>query len=121
MEDLADYQGQLSLNWDGLLPIEQAAMPADKARRLMMETLEQLRDRGSARIWPLYIQVAGNSEESPSGYMIRGFVAARIAQVQVNEQALQLTLQPTVLITNTALTQVSAEANPYVGKVMLIK
>lgn len=121
LQDLADYQGQLSLNWDGLMPVEQAAMPADKARRLMIETLEQLRERGIARVWPLYIQVSGNGDESPSGYMIRGFVAARIAQVQVNEQSLQLTLQPTVLITNTALTQFSAEANPYVGKVMLIR
>lgn len=86
-----------------------------------MDTLEQLRERGIARVWPLYIQVSGNSDENPSGYMIRGFVAARIAQVQVNEQSLQLTLQPTVLITNTALTKLSAEANPYVGKVMLIK
>lgn len=121
LEDLADYQGQLSLNWDGLLPVEQAAMPADKARRLMIDTLEQLRERGIARVWPLYIQVADNSDESPSGYMIRGFVAARIARIQVTEQALQLTLQPTVLITNTALTQLTAEANPYVGKVMLIR
>lgn len=120
--DLQATQGQIELAWDGLLPIEQTAMPGGRQLETMIDLLNRLHESGEARIWPLYVE-AENNDDQPGARlaMIRGFVAARIAAVEKTESYLEITLQPSILITGTAVTSPSGSANPYIGKVKLIR
>lgn len=120
--DLQPTQGQLELSWDGMLPVEESAMPGGKQLEKMIELLTQLHTSGEARIWPLYVPGESNEDEPNGNYvMVRGFVAARVASIEKTESHLEVILQPTVLITGTALTKPAAVANQYLGKVKLVR
>lgn len=120
--DLQDSQGQLELGWDGFLPMSEAAMPVGRSFESMIETLSVLQASGEARIWPLFVPAENNDEQAvSSAVMVRGFVVARIANIEKTDTYLAITLQPTLLITGTALTKPAAAVNQYLGKVKLVR
>ncbi|MFT3879762.1 MAG: pilus assembly protein TadG-related protein [Gemmatales bacterium] len=121
--DLQNYDGKLELGWDGMLPVEEANMPAGKQLSAMIELFNTLHASGEARIWPLYLPVDTTNDEqtATSHVVVRGFVSARIANIVQNESYLEIELQPTVMITGTALTHPEANPNAYLGKIKLIR
>lgn len=120
--DLQETQGQLELAWDGLLPLNEVPMPTGNTLTEMVARLNKIHHNGEVRIWPLYLQGAeGSDDQAGDGVLLRGFVAARIAAVEQTENELVMTLQPTVLVTGTALTLAGAPSNNYVGKIKLIR
>lgn len=120
--DLQGSQGQIELSWDGLLPVEESTLPGGSQQVTFIELLTKLHANGDIRLFPLFVPNGeGEEQNMASQVMVRGFVAARIASVSKNEGSLELILQPTVMITTTALTRPAAGVNPYVGKVKLIR
>lgn len=120
--DLQLSEGKLELGWDGMLPVEEAAMPTGRQLNTMIDLLNTLHATGEARIWPLYLPGETSGDQAATSHVIvRGFVAARIASITQTESYLEIELQPTVLITGTALTQSTAAANAYVSKIKLVR
>lgn len=122
-EDLSAWDGQLTLGQGGLCPVAGGQLPAGKALEQLFETLTTLHQTGEARIWPLYLPMPSLERINPS-VMLRGFIAARIADVQVsegNDSCLVIILQPTILITSTALNNSAAENNPFIAKARLLR
>lgn len=119
--DLSDFQGQLKLGWDHLIPIPAASHVSSLQQKQLQESLQSLRDKGEARIWPLYRTFA----EAGGGMAIcPGFVAARVAEVQIVSEGtphLLVTLQPAMLITSTAITEPNTEQNSYISKARLLR
>ncbi|HQR07801.1 MAG TPA: pilus assembly protein TadG-related protein [Gemmatales bacterium] len=121
--DLQAYDGRLELGWDGMIPVEEAGMPAGKQLSAMIDLLNTLHASGEARIWPLYLPGETGDEQATttSHVMIRGFISARIAKIEQTESYLEIELQPTVMVTGTALTHPEANPNAYLGKIKLIR
>lgn len=120
--DLQAYDGRLELGWDGMLPVEEAGMPTGKSLSAMIDMLNSLQASGEARVWPLYLPgVTSDEQAATSAVVIRGFVSARIAKIVQSESYLEIELQPTVMITGTALTHPEANPNAYLGKIKLIR
>lgn len=117
--DLTTLGGQLTLGWDGLCPVTQGALPGSSGLKEFIEKLSDLQASGEPRAWPLY----GPTSTPDGTVMLRGFVAARIADVQRSEDGAQLiiVLQATTLVTGTAVTQPAAEINPYLAKARLLR
>jgi hypothetical protein len=120
VDDLEAQQGQLQLSWDGLLPIEEAAIPGSNSLAQIIEVLETLSKNGDARLWPLYLPGPATTDASGLA-LLRGFVAARVCAVEKNDKYLEVILQPTILTTGTALTSANAAMNPYIGKIRLVR
>jgi len=125
--DLAAWDGQLTLSWDGLCPVPEGVLPTGRMLEALVQELRALQSTGEPRAWPLFTPGSDSAPQQPNpgnDVLLRGFVAARIADVQVTEgedAALILVLQPTVLVTSTALTQPTAENNAYLAKARLLK
>lgn len=121
--DLQSYDGKLELGWDGMIPVEEAGMPSSKSLSAMVDLLNTLQASGEARIWPLYLpSITSDDQATDSSHVvIRGFVSARIAKIVQTESYLEIELQPTVMITGTALTHPEANPNAYLGKIKLIR
>jgi hypothetical protein len=130
-DDLTAWDGQLTLGWDGLCPVPEGSLPSGRALEELVKELRALHSTGEARSWPLFTpsltppdQPGAESTVSGPTVLLRGFVAARIADVQLtegDEARLIIVLQPTVLVTGTAVTQPMAEINPYLAKARLLK
>jgi hypothetical protein len=121
--DLSAWKGQLVLDQNGFCPTEEGQAPTGKTLEQLVEALTAFRQTGEARIWPLYLPMPSLERINPS-VMLRGFVAARIADVQVsegNDSCLVIILQPTILITSTALNNSAAENNPFIAKARLLR
>jgi Flp pilus assembly protein TadG len=122
-DDLSAWNGQLTLDQSGFCSVPEGELPTGKALEQLVETLTTLHQTGEARIWSLYLPMP-SLERADSNVMLRGFVAARIADVQISEgdqPFLIIILQPTILITSTALTDSVAENNPYIAKARLLR
>jgi hypothetical protein len=122
-DELSAWNGQLVLDQNGFCPIEEGQAPTGKTLEQLIEALTAIHHTGEARIWPLYLPMPSLERINPS-VMVRGFVAARIADVQVsegNDPFLVIILQPTILITSTALTNPIAENNPFIAKARLLR
>src|SRR5205085_12565418 len=116
--DLSAWDGELALSWDGLCPVPEGSLPQGKLLDDLVEKLKALQATGEPRAWPLYVPSEGESPSTPGhsgsrsafsgpSVLLRGFVAARIADVQVSEgddPCLIVVLQPTILVTGTAMT-----------------
>jgi Flp pilus assembly protein TadG len=79
---------------------------------------------GQKKIWPLYEGFDPGTGQA----VIAGFVAARVVQANVTSNGVAITLQPCMLSTRTALTNVSQRGvggvnitNPYICKVRLVE
>jgi hypothetical protein len=122
-----NLDGELALAWDGICPVSQGPLPVGQQLIELVEKLKAFQATGEARAWPLYqpgVPVKDSTaQETEAGVAIRGFVAARIAEVFVDRDhtALVVILQPAVLVSGTAITQPTAEVNPYLAKARLLK
>jgi hypothetical protein len=79
---------------------------------------------GQKKIWPLYEGFDSGAGQA----VIAGFVAARVVQANVTANGVAITLQPCMLSTRTALTNVAQRGvggvnitNPYICKVRLVE
>ncbi len=126
--DLEPWNGELALGWDGNLRMPLGRMPTGRLLEDLVRKLNTLQSTGEPRVWPLY---SPGGQPLPSDILtgspdlvIRGFVSARIAEVQLDQgehPALLIVLQPTITVTGTALTQAAAEVNPYIAKARLLR
>ncbi len=112
--DLDDYQGKFAPGWDGQLLVDELTSATSNTFEQIKMRLLKLHEAGEARIWPLY-------QRGETGILVQGFVAARIAQVEMTQDYLQVILQPTILTTGSAITEVTAAHNNYVGKIKLVR
>jgi hypothetical protein len=91
----------------------------------LVNNLMQLSQSGQVLVWPLY----GATDTLSGNPILCGFVAARVVMVQpVGTGPLTFTLQPTMLVTATAVTDATrrgvggiAIVNPYICKVRLVE
>ena len=113
--DLADREQQLLLEQDGTLILPELPGPSASVQEKLIQTLWLLQKSGEARVWPLYTSLENDQA------VVSGFVAARLAHLETTDEFLQVILQPAVLTTGTALTQVTALDNRYVGKIKLVR
>ncbi len=99
-------------------------IPDGMPRMDVHTTLTQLQTTGAIRIWPLYASVGGGKAT------LRGFVAARVASVEVLNpgQSLEFSVQPTMLATHAVITDASQTTkngipivNPYICKVRFVE
>ncbi len=91
----------------------------------LQNNLDQLRQSAAVRIWPLYRSSGGGS------VVLCGFVAGRVATVTPPagpNDALQFTVQPTMIITHAAVTDATHRGingvplvNPYICKTWLVE
>jgi hypothetical protein len=80
---------------------------------------------GQPRIWMLYSQIHAGS---PSTVHVIGFVVARVMSVTADGETLRLVLQPSVLVTDTAVTDWTLRDlgprslyNPYVARLRFVE
>ena len=124
LENLADYpRQQLVLGEDGRLRVPASVwLPPDPDRQAeLAQMLQALQNRAEHRVWPLFIGL----ESDRSLAVLTGFVAARIVRVEVEPNVLRLVLQPCMMSTITAVTDVARRpgvgVNPYMCKVRLVE
>lgn len=109
-DDLATYGGTL------------AASPGEPSVVRIAESFEAIEElpalTGTVRIWPLYS--SAGTERPNEVYLVR-LVAARLMDVRrLNDGRLESTLQPTLLISPTAVIRRDvSEANPYIRKLRI--
>jgi hypothetical protein len=140
-QQLASRNGQLLLGQDrnGSTPRNELELP----RRIMTEDeLDYLQEQlrriiGQPRVWMLYSHTL-DDKKSAGALKVVGFVAARVMAVEgattqepkkeSGRAALEVVLQPCMLITATAVTDCRRRDhgprtlfNPYVGKVRLVE
>jgi len=110
-----EFGGQLSLGMDNelRLPGWYVAPRADRPELgQLLNSLMSLQTSAEPRIWPLFVRPAFASPQGESFALVRGFVAARVARVElesfddggVTRQRVCVILQPCVLSTSTAMT-----------------
>jgi hypothetical protein len=126
--DLAGFGGQLVIPATGPLFVNGTRVgPArtDPLLAQLWQALDELRQQGTPRIWPLY-----SSFDAAQGQAaVTGFVAARVVQVEplAANAPLCVILQPTVVVSSAAVTDPARRGsgitlpNPYVCKVRLTR
>jgi hypothetical protein len=113
--DLEDRQGQLVLDENGQVLLDELPTPTSTMMEQLIKRLRVFASTGEARLFPLY------TTENDGTVIVTGFVAARVVQVEQTEDHVQVILQPTILTTGTALTNAGASDNRYVGKIKLVR
>lgn len=114
LDDLAAWGGELSLEANGTRLVPGRA----DADRGLVDTFRKM--IGANRVWPLYSIFTEGDEES--GYVLTGFAAGRIVSAAEEDGELIVLVQPSLLITSTALVRQLApdEAlNPWIAKLVL--
>jgi hypothetical protein len=127
--DLAGFDGQLVLGWDNrlYLPGHDAAPALGDARLpSLLDALQTLQTTAEPRIWPLFAALLEEPSHGQVTAMVQGFVAARLVSAEIaavgdgteqdpKRQELRLRLQPCMLSTGTAITDVNRRfVNPAV-------
>jgi len=128
-EDLAEFDGQLVLGWDNRLYLpgyDEAPALGDSRLPSLLDALQTLQSTGEPRIWPLFAALVEEPSHGPVTAMVQGFVAARLVSAAIasvgdsseedpKRQELRLRLQPCMISTGTAITDVNRRfVNPAV-------
>jgi hypothetical protein len=125
-QQLQQFGGELVLFKDNKpLVVPGGFAPGGEGEQQLLEALEQLRQDGTPRVWPLF-----STFDPESGMpVVTGFVAARVVQVGSGQGGndLSFAVQPCAMSTVTAVTDPAlrgvggATPNRYVCKVRLIE
>jgi hypothetical protein len=124
--DLQALGGELVLGPDNRLPVPGDLVgPAGDSAAFgqLLGALEELREQGEVRAWPLFHPHATEEHGRP---ILCGFVAARVMAVEAEKSSLHLVLQPACLSSASVVTRSANEdaaaplRNPYICKVRLI-
>ena len=122
--DLAELGGEMVLSPAGSLSVPGSTGELILGPGALAEALEQLRASGRPRIWPLFAGVESILGEP----QVTGFVAARVASVEVSPvTGLTFTVQPAMLTTVTTVTAadrpgyVDIPMNRYLSRMRLVR
>jgi hypothetical protein len=109
-QDLVAFGGQMETTDDNpLLLAAQSRFSTGQLNRIRQGLLRTL---ARPRLWPVGADV-------PTGVGIVGFVAGSLVEVRVDDNDLEIVVQPCVLPTPTALVDSTAQRNPFIGKLLL--
>lgn len=120
--DFARYGGSITLGDDRPALCPAAFSLNSRELSEIWDTLRRAEVFGRPRIWPV-VADCSSVMGGKSTVGIIGFVAGCVAHCEMdnNDGSLIVTIQPCLLQTPTALTDGSAQRNPWIGKLLLVR